>query len=75
VVLFHGMNFGGLYFSGPIEVLRKEGLRVVAPDQIVYFLGEPGGTRTRDPLIKSQMLYRLSYRPFAAWRGSMLSPG
>lgn len=25
--------------------------------------GEPGGTRTRDPLIKSQMLYRLSYRP------------
>ena len=25
--------------------------------------GEPGGTRTRDPLIKSQMLYQLSYRP------------
>ena len=25
--------------------------------------GEPGGTRTRDPLIKSQMLYLLSYRP------------
>jgi hypothetical protein len=23
--------------------------------------GEPAGTRTRDPLIKSQMLYRLSY--------------
>jgi hypothetical protein len=22
---------------------------------------EPGGIRTRDPLIKSQMLYRLSY--------------
>ena len=28
--------------------------------------GEPGGTRTRDPLIKSQMLYRLSYRPDVA---------
>src|ERR1039457_5477099 len=26
-------------------------------------IGEPGGTRTRDPLIKRQMLYRLSYRP------------
>ncbi len=25
------------------------------------FIGEPGGIRTRDPLIKSQMLYRLSY--------------
>jgi hypothetical protein len=26
------------------------------------FTGDPGGARTRDPLIKSQMLYRLSYR-------------
>ena len=25
------------------------------------FVGELGGIRTRDPLIKSQMLYRLSY--------------
>jgi hypothetical protein len=23
--------------------------------------GEPGGTRTRDPMIKSHVLYRLSY--------------
>ena len=36
VMLFHGMNFGGFYFSGPIEVLRKEGFRVVAPDQIGF---------------------------------------
>src|SRR6476646_1926315 len=36
VVLFHGMNFGGFYFAGPIEVLRKEGFRVVAPDQIGF---------------------------------------
>jgi pimeloyl-ACP methyl ester carboxylesterase len=36
VVLFHGMNFGGFYFSGPIEVLRREGFRVVAPDQIGF---------------------------------------
>src|SRR5512135_3044091 len=25
VVLLHGMNFGGFYFDGPIEVLRNEG--------------------------------------------------
>jgi pimeloyl-ACP methyl ester carboxylesterase len=36
VVLFHGMNFGGFYFSGPIEVLRKEGFRLVVPDQIGF---------------------------------------
>jgi pimeloyl-ACP methyl ester carboxylesterase len=30
------MNFGGFYFSGPIEVLRKEGFRVVVPDQIGF---------------------------------------
>ncbi len=36
VVLFHGMNFGGFYFAGPIDVLRKEGFRVVAPDQIGF---------------------------------------
>jgi pimeloyl-ACP methyl ester carboxylesterase len=36
VVLFHGMNFGGFYFSGPIEALRNEGYRVVVPDQIGF---------------------------------------
>ena len=36
VVLFHGMNFGGFYFGGPIETLRKEGFRVVVPDQIGF---------------------------------------
>ena len=34
VVLFHGMNWGGFYFGGPIDLLRKEGFRVVVPDQI-----------------------------------------
>ncbi len=28
----------------------------------VGIFGGPGGTRTRDQLIKSQLLYRLSYR-------------
>lgn len=36
VVLLHGMNFGGFYFAGPIEVLSKEGFRVVVPDQIGF---------------------------------------
>ena len=36
VVLFHGMNFGGFYFAGPIDVLRKQGFRVVVPDQIGF---------------------------------------
>jgi len=36
VVLFHGNNFAAFYFGGLIDVLRKEGFRVVAPDQIGY---------------------------------------
>jgi pimeloyl-ACP methyl ester carboxylesterase len=36
VVLFHGMNFAGFYWGGPIEALRKEGFRVVVPDQIGF---------------------------------------
>jgi pimeloyl-ACP methyl ester carboxylesterase len=36
VVLLHGMNFGGFYFAGPIEALRKEGFRLVVPDQIGF---------------------------------------
>jgi pimeloyl-ACP methyl ester carboxylesterase len=36
VILFHGMNFGGFYFAGPIDVLRKEGFRVIALDQIGF---------------------------------------
>jgi pimeloyl-ACP methyl ester carboxylesterase len=36
VLLLHGMNFGGFYFGGPIEFLRREGFRVVVPDQIGF---------------------------------------
>ena len=46
VVLFHGMNFGGFYFGGPIETLRNAGFRVVAPDQIGF-----GDRRSRSSLI------------------------
>jgi pimeloyl-ACP methyl ester carboxylesterase len=36
VVLLHGNNFAAFYFGGPIDVLRREGFRVIAPDQIGY---------------------------------------
>lgn len=36
VVLLHGNNFAGFYFAGAMEVLQKEGFRVIVPDQIGY---------------------------------------
>jgi pimeloyl-ACP methyl ester carboxylesterase len=36
VVLLHGMNFYGEAWTGTIEVLRKEGFRIVVPDQIGF---------------------------------------
>jgi len=36
VVLLHGMNFGGFYWGETIDVLRKQGFRVVVPDQIGF---------------------------------------
>ncbi len=36
VVLLHGMNFGGFYFAGPIDMLRKQGFRVIVPDEIGF---------------------------------------
>lgn len=34
VVLLHGKNFGGYYWSGPIRMFASAGYRVVVPDQI-----------------------------------------
>jgi pimeloyl-ACP methyl ester carboxylesterase len=36
VILLHGMNFFGEAWAGTIEILRKEGYRVIAIDQIGY---------------------------------------
>jgi pimeloyl-ACP methyl ester carboxylesterase len=36
VVLLHGMNFFGEAWTETIEILRKEGYRVIVPDQIGY---------------------------------------
>lgn len=36
VVLFHGNNFAAFYFGSTIDVLRRAGFRVIAPDQMGY---------------------------------------
>src|SRR5262245_53081711 len=36
VLLLHGNNFAGFYWGGPIDALRRQGLRVAVPDQIGY---------------------------------------
>ena len=36
VMMFHGNNFAGFYFGTMIDALRKEGFRVIVPDQIGY---------------------------------------
>jgi pimeloyl-ACP methyl ester carboxylesterase len=36
VVLFHGKNFGGYYWSQVISSLTNEGFRVIVPDQIGF---------------------------------------
>jgi len=36
VMVFHGNNFGGFYFGNIIDALRREGFRVIVPDQIGY---------------------------------------
>ena len=36
VVIFHGNNFAGFYFGTMIDAIRKEGFRVIVPDQIGY---------------------------------------
>ncbi|HUQ87367.1 MAG TPA: alpha/beta hydrolase [Vicinamibacterales bacterium] len=36
VMIFHGNNFAGFYFGNIIDALRKEGFRVIVPDQIGY---------------------------------------
>ncbi len=36
VVLLHGMNFYGEYWKGTIDVLTKDGFRVIVPDQVGF---------------------------------------
>jgi pimeloyl-ACP methyl ester carboxylesterase len=36
VVLLHGNNFAGFYFGNIADALRREGFRVIVPDQVGY---------------------------------------
>ena len=52
----------GLYCVPGRSPCRVNGhFATAGQSQVIDFYGERAGTRTRDPLIKSQMLYRLSY--------------
>ena len=50
---------------------NKKGADVLYSSHFPHFSdGDSAGNRTRDPLIKSQLLYHLSYRIIQAPRGS-----
>ncbi len=49
-------------FYGDGKVGRSHEIEKTTFDRMSFFLGAPAGTRIPDPLIKSQMLYQLSYR-------------
>ena len=53
---FHQLTFRTL-----LRVLVRLSLQNKKPHMAVYYFGGRAGTRTLDPLIKSQLLYQLSY--------------
>lgn len=59
VMLLHGKNFGGYYWSGVIKALTNRGFRVVVPDQI-------GFGKSSKPFI------HYSFHQMAAWNKALL---
>lgn len=59
VVLFHGKNFGGYYWSNVIKALSERGFRVVVPDQIGF--GK-----------SSKALIHYSFHQMAVWNKALL---
>lgn len=59
VVLFHGKNFGGYYWTNVIKALTGRGFRVVVPDQI-------GFGKSSKPLI------HYSFHQLARWNKALL---
>ena len=59
VVLFHGKNFGGYYWTNVIHALTDRGYRVVVPDQI-------GFGKSSKPFI------HYSFHQMAAWNRALL---
>ena len=62
------VQFGSLKSYEPQIFDKKQ--EVTLKNATSLQIGEPDGIRTHDPLIKSQMLYRLSYGPII-FRGSL----
>jgi hypothetical protein len=50
----------GLWFRSWNQKVDQTGFSAAGVAQAIEKLGEPSGIRTLDPLIKSQVLYRLS---------------
>ncbi|MFA4867274.1 MAG: alpha/beta hydrolase [Pedobacter sp.] len=59
VMLFHGKNFAGYYWSGVIKSLTSRGFRVIVPDQI-------GFGKSSKPFI------HYSFHQMAAWNKALL---
>ncbi len=57
----HHRHYDNKQYKYPPHLLTLPFVRGRNPNRPHETSGEPAGTRTRDPLIKSQMLYRLSY--------------
>jgi pimeloyl-ACP methyl ester carboxylesterase len=51
IVLVHGKNFFGAYWKGVIEVLRREGFRVIVPDLIGWGKSTKPSTLTAASLV------------------------
>jgi len=60
VVLFHGKNFGGYYWTNVIKGLTERGFRVVVPDQIGF--GK-----------SSKAFIHYSFHQMAAWNKALLT--
>ncbi|WP_129714271.1 alpha/beta fold hydrolase [Pedobacter sp. SYP-B3415] len=59
VMLFHGKNFGGYYWTATIKALREKGFRVLVPDQI-------GFGKSSKPFIQ------YSFHQLASWNKKLL---
>ncbi|MBC7614799.1 MAG: alpha/beta hydrolase [Pedobacter sp.] len=59
VMLFHGKNFGGYYWTNVIQTLNNAGFRVIAPDQIGF--GK-----------SSKALINYSFHQLAEWNKRLL---
>jgi pimeloyl-ACP methyl ester carboxylesterase len=68
VVLMHGKNMGGYYWANTIDVLRKNGFRVIVPDQIGWGKSSKPDIRYSFDLLAAntkQLLDHLSIRKVA----------